>query len=66
MKKRILTLALALTLTLALIPVTTASDTVITFPDANFEAAVREIINKPTGDILASDVAEVTELLIHY
>ncbi|MCL2030133.1 MAG: hypothetical protein FWG93_01175 [Oscillospiraceae bacterium] len=64
MKKRILFLALALTLTLLLIPVATASDPVITFPDPNFEAAVREIIRKPAGDILASDVAGITELIL--
>ena len=38
------------------------SDTVIRFPDSNFEAEVREIIDKPTGEIWASDVAEITHL----
>ena len=37
-------------------------DTVIQFPDPNFEAAVREIIGKPTGDITVNDVARITEL----
>ena len=37
-------------------------DTVIQFPDSAFEAAVREFIAKPKGNILASDVAEITEL----
>ncbi|MDR1463742.1 MAG: hypothetical protein LBJ11_00370 [Oscillospiraceae bacterium] len=34
----------------------------ITFPDPNFEAAVRELIGKPSGDIYASDVAGITML----
>ncbi|MCL2004365.1 MAG: S-layer homology domain-containing protein [Oscillospiraceae bacterium] len=65
MKRKILSLALTLALVLTLIPSVTASDTVITFPDPNFEAAVRERIGKPTGDILVSDVAEVTELSVN-
>lgn len=35
---------------------------VITFPDKNFEVAVREVINKPTGDITYADVSGVTRL----
>ncbi len=35
---------------------------VITFPDKNFEAAVREAINKPTGDITYADVSGITRL----
>ena len=62
MKKRFLSLALAAALVLTLVPATTAANTVITFPDPNFEAAVRELIGKPTGDILTSDVAEITTL----
>lgn len=38
------------------------SDTVIRFPDRNFEAAVRALIGKQKNDIFASDVAEITEL----
>jgi Leucine-rich repeat (LRR) protein len=37
-------------------------DTIIQFPDPNFEAAVRELTHKPKRDIVASDVAEITEL----
>lgn len=37
-------------------------DTVIDFPDQNFEATVRKLIYKPKGDIFASDVTEITEL----
>jgi Leucine-rich repeat (LRR) protein len=37
-------------------------DTVLRFPDPGFEAAVREIIGKPEEDIIASDVAEITDL----
>jgi Leucine-rich repeat (LRR) protein len=32
------------------------------FPDANLEAAIREEIGKPTGDIYSSDLAELTYL----
>lgn len=39
-------------------------DSVIRFPDLNFEEAVREIIDKPIGDITANDVAGITQLLI--
>jgi len=39
-------------------------DTVIQFSDTNFEAAVREVIDKPKGDITVNDVAEVTHLFI--
>lgn len=35
---------------------------VVSFPDPNFEAAVRETINKPTGDITRNDVVGVTVL----
>ena len=35
---------------------------VINFPDANLEQAIREQINKPTGDIFRSDVENVTSL----
>ena len=34
----------------------------ITFADPNLEAAVREAISKPTGDILTDDVAELRDL----
>jgi|GEM_PF-5612717 hypothetical protein len=34
----------------------------LTFVDANLEAAVRDAISKSTGDILPSDVAELTRL----
>ncbi len=37
-------------------------DVVISFRDANFEVAVRGIIQKPTGDIMQSDVAKVVVL----
>ena len=34
----------------------------ITFKNPNFEAAVREILNKPDGDITKADVSEIIEL----
>jgi hypothetical protein len=40
------------------------ADTVVHFPDPNFEAAVRELIGKPVeeGDLLAGDLAGITRL----
>ena len=38
------------------------SSTIITFEDANLEAVVRNSINKPEGDILSTDVSELTQL----
>ncbi|MBI4286018.1 MAG: matrixin family metalloprotease [Chloroflexi bacterium] len=35
---------------------------VVTFPDANLEAAIREALNKATGDITQSDMATLTRL----
>ncbi|MDD4607100.1 MAG: leucine-rich repeat domain-containing protein, partial [Patescibacteria group bacterium] len=37
-----------------------ANAAVITFPDANLEAAVRDAIGKPTGDIYDTDVSGLT------
>ncbi len=42
-------------------PTETPSPTV-TFPDANLEAAIREALNKPTGDITTEDMASLTSL----
>jgi Leucine-rich repeat (LRR) protein len=36
-------------------------DPLVIFPDPNLEAAIREAINKPTGDIYQSDLEELTE-----
>jgi hypothetical protein len=36
-------------------------DLVLNFEDANFEQAVRNALNKPEGDIYASDVNQITE-----
>jgi len=38
------------------------SNTIVTFPDANFEALIRESLNKPSTDISPSDMATLTEL----
>lgn len=38
------------------VPIASSSDEIIDFPDKNFEAEVREIIDKPTGDITRGDV----------
>lgn len=36
---------------------------VITFPDANLETLIREVISKPTGDILNTDLISIKELI---
>lgn len=40
-------------------------DNAVTFKDKNFEQAVRDTINKRTGDIYKSDVEKITELSIN-
>lgn len=40
----------------------TAPVEIVTFPDANFEALIRETLNKPTGDITSDDLESITEL----
>ena len=64
MKKQILTMTLIISLlfTLTQTLVFAAPDDVITFPDHNFEKAVRDEIGKPTGAITQTDVAVVTSL----
>ena len=48
----------------ALIPTTLiAEDGLVSFPDANLEAAVRQAIEKPTGDIHKSDLNGLTNLV---
>ncbi len=42
----------------------TGSDTiVVTFPDANFEALIRDTLDKPTGDIFDTDLVAITEMI---
>jgi Leucine-rich repeat (LRR) protein len=38
------------------------TDPVVTFPDANLEAAIREVLSKPVGNIYASELAGLTSL----
>ncbi len=38
---------------------------VINFPDKSFEKAIREIINKPKGDVLYSDVSKITKIVFN-
>ena len=45
---------------------TTSADEVVTFPDGNLEAAIREAIGKPSGDIYLSDLVGLTELDASY
>ena len=52
----VLSIVLVSLLTL-MIPVSVVkADSVITFPDPNLDAAIREAIDKPTGDIYQSDL----------
>jgi len=44
-----------------ILPPEISKDTAIHFPDLNFEGEVRKVIEKPEGDILASDVAGITD-----
>ncbi len=64
MRRKVFSVVLALVMALAAVPqaAIAAPGDVISFPDANFEAAVRVVIGKPTGAITKGDVAEVTEL----
>lgn len=50
----------ALILCLGVLPVADGAE-VVYIPDPNLEQAVRDIIDKPTGDILDTDMAAVTE-----
>jgi Leucine-rich repeat (LRR) protein len=43
----------------------TKQTAIISFPDRNFEAAVREAIGKPSGNITIGDVAGVTVLRVN-
>lgn len=40
------------------------SDVAVEFPDLNFEAEIRRILRKPTGDIMMSDIAVITRLIV--
>lgn len=42
------------------------ANSIVTFKDKNLEYLVRAEINKPTGDILKSDVEKITELRADY
>jgi GH25 family lysozyme M1 (1,4-beta-N-acetylmuramidase) len=53
--------------TLILLPVAaSASDPIVTFPDANLQAIIRTAIHKPTGDIHASDLTVLTNLTANH
>ncbi len=43
-----------------------AQGEVVTFPDPNLEAAIREAIDKPEGDIYQSDLERLTHLLASF
>jgi parallel beta-helix repeat protein len=44
------------------VAISLAADEVVTFPDPNLEAAIREAINKSEGDIYQSDLDNLTSL----
>jgi Leucine-rich repeat (LRR) protein len=41
---------------------TSSEPTDVTFSDANFETLIREVLNKPSGDITPDDLLTITEL----
>ncbi len=41
---------------------TSSEPVVVTFPDANFEALIRETLNKPTGEIFNTDLVAIKKL----
>ena len=41
---------------------TPETPTIVTFPDANLEAAIRDAIKKPTGSITTADLEDLTQL----
>ncbi|GAG94277.1 unnamed protein product, partial [marine sediment metagenome] len=65
---KIFGIALALVIVVGLAGLATAlspvlaDDPVVTFPDAKLDAAIREAIGKPTGDIYQSDLEGLTSL----
>lgn len=61
MKKQFIFFALVLILVLSMLPAC-SNNNIIKFSDSNFEAAVRDAINKPTGKITREDVSKITEL----
>ena len=63
---RLTVLAILLVTMVLAVPQTafeTLADEVVTFPDANLEAVIREAISKPTGDIYQSELEGITELM---
>lgn len=63
MARRLTALLLAAVLMMVLVPALPAhAATVVTFPDPNLEAAVRQALNKPTGGITDVDMAGLTIL----
>ena len=64
MRKKVLTAILSMVF--AVIFFTgTAQATVVTFPDENLERAIRNALNKPTGDITAADMESLTWFYAH-
>ena len=60
--RRLITTVFLLSLLMVLFPAVAQADEVVTFPDPNLEAAIREEIEKPSGDILVSDLLTLIEL----
>ena len=40
------------------------NDVAVEFPDPNFETEIRKILGNPTGDIMTSDVQDITRLIV--
>jgi Leucine-rich repeat (LRR) protein len=62
--KRLVTVVTAVALIAGLVGCggSTPAGEAVTFPDPNLEAAVREVLNKPQGDIYASELARLRGL----
>jgi internalin A len=53
---KFITTMVLLSLLIVLFPAVAQADETVTFPDPNLEAAIRDAIAKPSGDILISDL----------
>ena len=65
-RKLIIPIVLLVLLLLLLFPSIAKADGIVTFPDANLEAVVRQAIQKPTGAIHQSDLKNITKLTASY
>ena len=55
-------LLLCMILIIVMMPLTVLSASTVKFPDPNLEAAIRDAIHKPSGEITLTDVKDITKL----